>query len=753
MIFFLGMASWLSIFSLQPFNISNLNEKPENFSTLRAYEHVKQISKKPHYIGSENHSVVRNYLINELEKLGLTVQTQKGFSFSNRSLTLTIPENIIARIEGANQSDDALLLLSHYDSAVHSSYGASDAASGVATILETLRAYQEKGKKPKNDIIILFSDAEEVGLNGAQLFADKHPWAEDVKLVLNFEARGSGGPSNMIIETNYGNKNLISNFSNAKPEFPVASSLMYNIYKLLPNDTDSTVFREELDVPSFFFAFIDDHYDYHTAEDIPESLDKKSLAHQGSYLEATLNYFSNSNLNTLKSDTNNVYFNFPFIGIITYPYIISPYLIFLSLILLVTGCIFGLRTKKMSIKSILNGFLAFSSTLIISFIIGYIGWESIEFIYPEYKEYLQGFTPNGHYYILGFVLLVISVYFYIYHRFFKYLQIKNAIVAPIFYWLVINFLLLIYLPGGTFFVLPLLLSIFIWFIYLNYRRFSLFLISLILLPIIFINVPYIKSFPVGLGLNSIYVSCVFSILTIGLLMPLILPLRNKKTVSFITLISSIVFFLVAHFNSNFNKDSPKPNSLVYYIDHDNKKAYWKTYDQILDSWTKPYFDKESQSSGIENNETTFESKYNNLFEHSNQAIFHEIPLLSVYQNKENNHHTVQIQPNEDTHRITMFNLNNSPIDSLKINNKDFVYQLGNQQLKNINRLLTYYVVDQEPISIEIFSEETPDIQLFASSYMLFQSNALDVKPRSSNFIPKPFVLNDVIMEERVIDFK
>jgi len=280
-ILFLAIASWLSIFSLQPFIISNLNEKPKNFSTLRAYEHVKQISKKPHYIGSKNHSVVRNYLIDELEKLGLTVQTQKGFSLSNMS-TLTIPENIIARIEGTDETGKALLLLSHYDSAVHSSYGASDAASGVATILETLRAFKVKGKNPKNDIIILFSDAEEVGLNGAKLFAKKHPWAKDVGLVLNFESRGSGGPSNMIIETNYGNKNLINTFSKAKPEFPVASSLMYNIYKLLPNDTDSTVFREKLDVPSFFFAFIDDHYEYHTAQDIPENLDKKSLAHQGS---------------------------------------------------------------------------------------------------------------------------------------------------------------------------------------------------------------------------------------------------------------------------------------------------------------------------------------------------------------------------------------------------------------------------------------------------------------------------------------
>jgi len=458
-------------------------------------------------------------------------------------------------------------------------------------------------------------------------------------------------------------------------------------------------------------------------------------------------------LNTLRSDKNNVYFNFPFIGIITYPYTLSPYLIFLSLILLVVGFIFGISKHKISIKSILNGLIAFSFALIISFIIGYGGWEIIEFIYPEYKAYLQGFTPNGHYYILGFVLLVISIYFYVYHRFFRYLQIKNALVAPLFYWLVINFLLLFYLPGGTFFVLPLILSILIWFVYLYYRRFSLFLISLILLPIIFINVPYIKSFPVGLGLNYIYISCIFSILTVGLLMPLILPLRNKKSVSFITLISSIVFFLVAHFNSNFNQDRPKPNSLVYYLDYDKKKAYWKSYDQILDSWTKPFFDKETQFSASENKETTFDSKYNNRFKHSTEAKFHKTSLVSVKSNTKNDQHTVQIQPNKNTQRITLFNLNNSSIDSLKINNKDFTYQVETKQINKSNRLLTYYVVDKQPLNVKIFTEKTPKIQLTASSYMIFESNELDVKPRPNSFIPKPFVLNDAIIQERVIDFK
>src|SRR5690606_14608498 len=115
-------------------------------------------------------------------------------------------------------------------------------------------------------------------------------------LTINFEARGSGGPSNMIVETNDGNSQLIKEFSRANPKYPVASSLMYSIYKMLPNDTDSTVFREDGDIDGFFFAFIDDHYDYHTANDTFENLDRNTLQHQGSYAMAMLSHFADVDL-------------------------------------------------------------------------------------------------------------------------------------------------------------------------------------------------------------------------------------------------------------------------------------------------------------------------------------------------------------------------------------------------------------------------------------------------------------------------
>nr|WP_299015540.1 M28 family peptidase [uncultured Polaribacter sp.] len=84
---------------------------------------------------------------------------------------------MVAKIKGA-ENGKALLLLTNYDSTPHSSVGASNAGSGVVTILEAIRAFLEQNKTPKNDIIIiiiiLISDAEELGLLGAKAFVEHH---------------------------------------------------------------------------------------------------------------------------------------------------------------------------------------------------------------------------------------------------------------------------------------------------------------------------------------------------------------------------------------------------------------------------------------------------------------------------------------------------------------------------------------------------------------------------------------------------
>ncbi|MEO6347498.1 MAG: M28 family peptidase, partial [Aquaticitalea sp.] len=313
----IGAVYW-SFYALMPHSISGLDTVKSEFSTDRALIHLKKISEQPHYVGSEYHKEVRDYIVEQLKNLGLQTQIQEGNTLTDWG-TFVKPSNILARIKGTDNSK-ALLLLSHYDSNPHSSYGASDDGSGVVTILEGLRAFLSEHKTPKNDIIILISDAEELGLNGASLFVNSHPWAKDVGLVLNFEARGSGGPSYMLMETNGGNKQLIEGFKAANPDFPVANSLAYSIYKMLPNDTDLTRFREDGNIDGFNFAFIDDHFDYHTALDTYERLDRNTLEHQGSYLMPLMHYFANANLNSLKSDQDDIYFNIPLFKTVSYPF-------------------------------------------------------------------------------------------------------------------------------------------------------------------------------------------------------------------------------------------------------------------------------------------------------------------------------------------------------------------------------------------------------------------------------------------------
>jgi len=351
-------------------------------------------------------------------------------------------------------------LLTHYDSRHHSSYGASDAGSGVATILEGLRAFLSNNKKPLNDIHVVFTDAEEIGLLGAQAFVKNHKLVDDIGLVLNFEARGSGGPSYMLIETNGKNGNLISEFKNASPEFPAANSLMYSVYKMLPNDTDLTVFREQADINGFNFAFIGDHFDYHTSLDTFDRLDRNTLLHQADYFMSMVNHFSKINLSELDSEKDYVYSNFPIIKFIYFSNSwIFPLLIF-SIIFFLFIIYLGLAINKLSVQGILNGILALTISLFICLSLRLFCGKRFLHFNPDYADMLHGFTYNGYYYITAFIFLNFFSLLAIYYPFFKNNSAIDLSIVPIGFWLILNVLISFYLKGAAFFLIPIYLALF-----------------------------------------------------------------------------------------------------------------------------------------------------------------------------------------------------------------------------------------------------------------------------------------------------
>jgi hypothetical protein len=133
---------YFSFSAIMPSQKSETNSLTE-FSTANALHHLKELTKKPHYTGSEEHTVVRNYIVSELEKLGLKVEIQEQIAVNKKWRAATNTRNILARIKGIEKGK-ALLLLTHYDSNPHSALGASDAGSGVVVILEGIRAFLQK---------------------------------------------------------------------------------------------------------------------------------------------------------------------------------------------------------------------------------------------------------------------------------------------------------------------------------------------------------------------------------------------------------------------------------------------------------------------------------------------------------------------------------------------------------------------------------------------------------------------------------
>ncbi|RZP15256.1 MAG: M20/M25/M40 family metallo-hydrolase [Flavobacteriales bacterium] len=760
-LFLIAGLVYYSFYSLMPQEGSPSSVSETKFSTERALIPLKEITKAPHYIGTTEHTRVREYLIGQLEELGLETEVQEGFVINPKWKSLDKPKNIIAQIKGS-ENGKSLLLLSHYDSALTPSYGASDAGSGVVTILETLRAYKASGKKPKNDIIVLFTDAEEVGLDGARLFVKNHPWAKNVGIALNFEARGSGGPSNMIVETNGGNKNLIKAFMEADVTFPVASSLMYSIYKMLPNDTDSTVLREGADIDGFFFAFIDDHYDYHTANDNYDNLDVNTLQHQGEYLLPLVHYFGDSDLNQLKSSDDHVYINLPFFKMISYPFTWVFPMLLVAIVIFISLIIYGLRKRVLSGNGVVRGFIPFTLAIIFCSILGFYGWKLVLLMYPQYQEIQHGFTYNGHTYISFFVLLSLGILFSIYYKFSKKINVANLMIAPLIFWILINIGVATYLKGASFFIIPVFLGLLSLWVLIRQNRPNLILLTIIGSIAIFIFAPLVQFFPVGLGLKMLVGSCLFTALLFGILLPVVGFYNFKKVLAILFVIVASLFFIKAHLSSNFSPDRQKPNSLVYYHDADYNKNYWATYDQELDDWTKEYL---GDSPKLASSHISYASgsKYAKGYKFVNEAPSKNIPIFKTVLHKDtiidnNKEVSFTIFPQRAVNQISLYSSEEAKFKFLSFNGQNIL--LNNslnsaaQKIKS-KELVRYYVSDQDSlvVSYKIAKNQKVIFTLLEYSFDLLNHPQFTVAKRENYMMAKPFVVTDAIVVKKEINIE
>ena len=422
------------------------------FSAARAMKHLSVIARAPHPINSSEHDAVRDYILRALRETGLAPQVQR-ITDENQGFEIEgALENIACRLQGSSRGEKAILLVAHYDS-VDAGPGASDDGVAVAALLETARALKSLPQL-KRDIIFLFTDGEETRLQGARAFVAGHPWAKDVGIVLNFEARGVRGPS-IMFETSNQNGWLISHFGQAASH-PVANSLSYEIYKRMPNNTDFTVFRHA-GYSGLNFAFIDGLAYYHTAFDSIENVEPGSLQHHGDYMLELAQEFGNTPSDEAKS-ANMVYFDVLGTVLVRYSGPVGAIFLGLAAVLASAALYIGLRTRRLQIGGCMLGLLGMVSGVIVT-VLG--AWISYELVYATHSHRIfAGLRHHSGLYISAFCAFALACAMALYAGLSTKINALHLLVGSCFGWLALTLVMSLYFPGGTYlFLWPLLFSL------------------------------------------------------------------------------------------------------------------------------------------------------------------------------------------------------------------------------------------------------------------------------------------------------
>jgi len=371
----------------------------EGFSALNAKKHMDIMASECHFMGTEENRKVRDYILGEFEKLNIPTEVFTGYCEqaygSYKQIAKT--ENIIATIKGSG-TGKSLVLAGHYDS-VLSAPGAADDVHAVACMIETARLLKDENLK--NDLVFLITDGEEQGLLGAKAFVESKDLSS-IGMVLNYEARGNSG-AGIFFEWSEGNAWLAKEMRKAASN-PVASSMAYEIYNKLPNDTDFTHFKTA-GLKGINHAFIDGFSFYHNPADTPERINMRSVQHTGENMWRMAMHFGNADISDIPTDNNASFFNF-FGLLVIYP--ASLDFIILLLLLAVTGLCFYRDLKTgLSIKSILYHLFIIIICSILS-VVSCIGLSFLLFdIYPQYAHFYTGQFYNHKWYILAAIGIAI----------------------------------------------------------------------------------------------------------------------------------------------------------------------------------------------------------------------------------------------------------------------------------------------------------------------------------------------------------
>ena len=572
---------------------------PTEFSAERAMETLTRIAAEPHPTGSAAHDRVRDTIITVLQGLGLQVEQQRAVGMRTRTAGIARAarvENLLVRIKGT-ASTGAVLLASHYDS-VPAAYGAADDGAAVAALVETARALKA-GPALKNDVILLFTDGEELGLLGAAAFASQHPWAKDVRVTVNLEARGTSGASQMF-ETGPSNATVVSEWARVSPR-PAGSSLTYEVYRRMPNDTDFSVFRT-LDLTGLNFAFIGDWDHYHTPLDSLATLDQRSLQHHGATTLALARQFGIMDLAHLRDEGDLVYFSLPGTGFVAR---YSPALALVLAAGIVVLFLVAVAVARKQRESKLGGvFVAALLVLVVGGGLGYGGYRAINLAEWLHRAWL----PPGHVVLSGqyaaaLVSLVVAVWLALYPLFRKFLSAGTVALGAALVLVLLTAASSWMLAGGSYLAAwPTLALLLATLASVAARRAgpalsaSVIGLNLLLsLPVLFILVPLAVMLFVTMGFSAITGTAmtVLALVCAWSLSPQIEVVTNGKRYwpAAAALLLCVVCLGWGAMVTRYSASTPRVINVVYVMDGDHHTASWTARSDRVVPWLEQFLGK------------------------------------------------------------------------------------------------------------------------------------------------------------------
>lgn len=499
-----AIPSFVSVF---PSRVVSADAPDSQFSAERAMAHLPVLAAKPHPQGSPAQAVVRDYLVDQLTGMNLEVELQQ----------INALENVVARLRGTDPSG-AIVILAHYDT-TRSSNGAGDNGSAVGALVEIMRALSA-GPLPRNDIIALFDDGEELpgAFSGTYAFVGNHPWMSDVRVAISIDTAVAGSISvNEAGPNNGWLVDVLAKAYNGGAWTSFSGGGQYN----------STPFREA----GYPVLALEDNYPFrqkHTTEDLPGIIRPASVQQMGEQTLAIARELGERDL-TDPWGEQETFFPVPLLGLAHYPETWSLPLSITAGVLLLTAIGLALWRKIISWR----GFFISLGMILVAVIVAVFcvtilmpklpvifHWNTSA--WPDWPEVIP---PNGWVPVIAFDLftLALSVLGYILTR--RWCGRADVSLAGIFLFLIPAVLLSIALPRVAYpFIWTVLVGASSWILAAVIGRkhlsWSLDLASLLpAIPLFFMLLVFVPGVVMADGMKSLNILVGIEALILGASLP------------------------------------------------------------------------------------------------------------------------------------------------------------------------------------------------------------------------------------------